>query len=93
MNFSKVQETIYLGKGCRQCTSSISKLETNWLNSLNISEKYRNKSIKINNRIFYPDAIDAQNKIIYEFYGDFWHGNPKIFNANDVNKYNKKNIW
>jgi G:T-mismatch repair DNA endonuclease (very short patch repair protein) len=23
-----------------------------------------------------------------EFYGDFWHGNPKVYNRNDVNRVN-----
>jgi len=36
------------------------------------------------------------NKKIIEFYGDFWHSNPKIFEANDIHKIKKikcSEIW
>ena len=36
------------------------------------------------------------DKKIIEFYGDFWHSNPKIFEANDVHKIKKikcSKIW
>jgi hypothetical protein len=40
----------------------------------------------LNNRIIKVDAIDSINKIIYEFYGDYWHGNPCIYNPKEINK-------
>ena len=27
---------------------------------------------------------------IHEFYGDFWHGNPAIYNPDDLNRANHK---
>lgn len=30
------------------------------------------------------DAFDPLTNTIYEFYGDFWHGNPKKFNELDI---------
>lgn len=27
--------------------------------------------------------------IIYEFYGDFWHGNPNIYKCDEINSVNK----
>lgn len=33
--------------------------------------------IKISGRIFKVDGFDPIINTIYEFYGDFWHGNPK----------------
>lgn len=76
------------GSGCMKCSfSCISKLETEWLDSLNIPVECRNKSIIINKRRFYPDGIDDVNKIIYEFYGDRVHGNPRIYNKNEYCKW------
>ena len=28
--------------------------------------------------------------MIYEFHGDFWHGNPKLYNQISINKRNGK---
>lgn len=29
---------------------------------------------------------------IYEFYGDYWHGNPNIYNPKHINRNNKKSF-
>lgn len=68
------------GKGCPKCTFKISKPEIEFLDFLNI--KNRHVYIKPYN----VDGYDKRKKIIYEFLGDFYHGNPEIFNKNDYNK-------
>jgi len=78
------------GSGCPKCVNGISKKEIEWLNYLNIPEKNRNILLKIDGYKFFPDGIDYNNKIIYEFYGDYWHGNPKLFNPNDINQSSNK---
>lgn len=77
------------GKGCKLCCNNISKQEIKWLNYLNISEEYRHKSIKANNKWYFLDGLNPTTNTIYEFYGDYWHGNPDKFKANDINKKNK----
>ena len=54
----------------------------------------RKSTIKINGKWFYPD-IRIDKNIIIEFYGDYWHANPKIFKSNDVIHHNlkAKKIW
>ena len=32
------------------------------------------------------DTYHAPSNTIYEYYGDYWHGNPTIFNPSDFNK-------
>ena len=76
------------GKGCWRCYNKVSKLEIAWLDSLNIPKENRNKFIKIKQKIFNVDALTGN--IVYEFYGDFWHGNPKKYNPGDMNIVNKK---
>lgn len=73
------------GHGCDKCRSSISKIETVWLDTLNIPKEYRQSIIKIDGRKFKVDAYDPTTNTIYEFYGDYWHGNPKKFSPDDFN--------
>ena len=74
------------GQGCPKCVGYISKKETLWLDSINVPEEFRQKSIKINGKNFNTDATDIINKIVWEFYGDYWHGNLKIYDPNKINK-------
>jgi hypothetical protein len=39
---------------------------------------------------FFLDAWDEETNTAYEFHGDYYHGNPNIFNAEDINKTTKK---
>jgi hypothetical protein len=78
------------GKGCSKCHSIISKLEVQWLDILNIPEENRHKLFKINGRIIKVDAYDPITNTIYEFYGDYWHGNPNVYPPHDLNDNSKK---
>lgn len=75
---------------CPYCNNGHSEPEIAWLNSLNVPKEFKNKTIKINNRTFKPDAIDEINKIIWEFYGHYYHGNSNKYEPNDINFFNKK---
>ncbi|MFZ4795968.1 MAG: zinc-ribbon domain-containing protein [Bacteroidia bacterium] len=68
----------------------ISKKEILWLDSINIELKHRHKTLIINNKKYQVDAYVEETNTIYEFYGDFWHGNPKIYNPEKNNYKNKK---
>ncbi len=87
--FQKAQSHWY-GHGCRKCNKSISKSETAWLDSLNIpnDKNYRNVTIQSENTKYNVDAV--YNGVIYEFYGDYWHGNPIIYKSDDMNTTVKK---
>jgi len=78
------------GQGCSKCSYNVSKIEQIWLNSLNIPENCRQKIIKINNKTFKVDAYVPETNTIYEFYGDYWHGNPKKYSAEKINPHSKK---
>ena len=66
--------------GCPRCQFIISEPETEFLDHINII----NRQIRISNKRV--DGYDPQTKTIYEFLGDYWHGNPRIFNGGDYNK-------
>lgn len=76
------------GSGCKICNNKLSRIENEWLDSLGI--KNRQISIKINNHNFYLDGYDPKTNTVYEFYDDYWHGNPQIYNKNDINPSSKK---
>ncbi len=82
------------GKGCLRCTSNISKPETAWLNSLNIPDdkEHRQVRIKTPSKTYTVDGFEPETNTIYEFLGDFWHGNLKRYSANKINKHNKKTM-
>lgn len=76
------------GHGCSKCVGSVSRLETKWLDMLNIPLEGRGVSIRIGNKRMIVDGLN--NNTIYEFYGDYWHGNPKIYSSDKLNTHNSK---
>lgn len=79
-----------MGQRCPKCSNNyISQIEVKWLNSLGVPIKYRQKSLFINGKKYRVDAFDSTTNTIYEFYGDFWHGNPKVYNPTNINWRNK----
>lgn len=82
------------GKGCFACglSNTISRVETKWLDSLNIPLELRNYKIKQSGESFNVDGFDPETNTVYEFYGDYWHGNPQKFAPNEINPSNKKSF-
>jgi hypothetical protein len=75
------------GKGCPTCGLhvGISKICKEWLDSFNNPNILREKPIKIGNRRFVPDGYDPKTNTVYEINGDFWHGNPEVFDLDKLN--------
>lgn len=44
----------------------------------------------IPNSTFKADGFSMKDNMIFEYHGDFWHGNPKIYNPSDINQKAKK---
>ena len=85
------------GCGCPICSneSFISKKECKWLDEiikLPKSKEYRQKEIFINGQRFVVDGFNPITNTVYEFYGDYWHGNPKKFNSLYFNKHLNANM-
>ena len=77
-------------QGCAKCSNWMnSKPEKQWLDYINLPKKYRQKTIIINKRKFIVDGLDPKTNTVYEFYGDYWHGNPKIYNLNNIHPLRK----
>lgn len=76
------------GHGCRKCSNNSSNKEHAWLSSLNIYNR-QVRLLLINGTTMIADGYDPLTKTVYEFWGDFWHGNPAKYSPADVNPVNK----
>lgn len=78
------------GYGCIRCVSNSSKMENIWLDSFENPNIIRQFKLRIKNKTYNVDGFDPVNKIVYEYYGDFFHGNPKFYKKDDINPRSKK---
>lgn len=87
--------------GCQRCCfNKGSKVALEWLKSIeeregiiiqcSISPMGEFRIRTPNGRHYKADGYHASTNTIYEYYGDYWHGNPKIYNLSDINKTKKK---
>src|SRR3990167_7438698 len=92
--FEQIPSSHLYGFGCSKCSISVSKAETAWLNMLNIPNDIHHRQVKIyinekyDKKYFLVDGFDSKTNTIYEFYGDYWHGNPKIYNKDNKHPEN-----
>jgi hypothetical protein len=75
-----------------------SKIAIEWLDSImkkenifiqhagNIGEK----EIILNNKRIKFDGYCEKTNIVFEFHGDYFHGNPKMYKKDDMNLLSKK---
>lgn len=68
----------YRGQGCPKCVGHVSRKETEWLDSLGIQN--RQVCHFVNGRKFIFDGFCKETNTVYMFHGDYWHGNPKVYN-------------
>jgi hypothetical protein len=81
------------GSNCIKCANgNYSKVQMDWLNLLenlnNIKIQHIVNSIefRIPTTKYKADGYCKETNTIYEFHGDYWHGNPKIFSSDRINK-------
>ena len=92
--FTQTPDGHISGNGCIKCNyMGYSKKQIQWLdfisilNNINIQHAINNKEHTIKN-IGKVDGYCEENNTVYEFHGDFWHGNPMRFNILDENNMN-----
>lgn len=76
--------------GCPICTYSVSKPETSWLDDLGIDMSLRQARIRLEGKSRSVDAFDPSTNTVYEFWGSWWHGDPKVFPPDGFHKVAKK---
>ena len=87
--FEQVASSHMSGRGCSKCTYRVSKKEKRWLDTLNVPNEYRQKTLQmLSGKRYHVDAYDPLTNTVYEFNGDYWHGNPEKYNPDDLNEMN-----
>ena len=79
------------GHGCDRCVPKHSKQQIEWLTYCSIrhpgirhAENYGEYRIPGTN--YKADGFDdTDTNTVYEYQGDFWHGNPSVFSPLDIN--------
>jgi hypothetical protein len=84
------------GRGCIKCSkigyskSSIKYLDfISKYNNIFIQHALNDKEYIIANTNYKADGYCEETNTIYEFHGDLWHGNPKIFNPEIISYFGK----
>jgi hypothetical protein len=83
--------------GCYLCKKGkqYSKSQIVWLlflqkyYNINIQHAENGGEYNIENTKYKADGYCKETNTIYEFHGDLWHGNPKIYNDYDINPVTK----
>lgn len=82
--------------GCLKCVSNNhSKAQIEWLKYLTIKDGYIQHMLNdgeycIPDSKYKVDGYNSKLNIVYEYHGDYWHGNPKCFPKEALNKTVKK---
>jgi hypothetical protein len=89
-DYSQTPHAHLAGYGCSRCVANSSKKENAWLDSLNLSTLLRQHKIAIGRRRFTVDGYDPATNTVYEFNGDYFHGNPRFFDSVWVHRMSKQ---
>lgn len=78
---------IYCASGCPKCSHTVSHKEQVWLQQQGVpdTEASRQVTIHIDDVWYKVDGYIESTNTIYEFWGDFWHGNPEVYSELDIN--------
>lgn len=79
--------------GCPKCANKrVSKSEQQWLNYIGVPSDKKSRQVQIyaNGVLYTVDGFVADTNTVYEFLGDFWHGNPKIYESNKLHSVDKR---
>lgn len=75
------------GRGCNFCRGRVSKKETRWLNQLGVAIEFRQKLLVMKSgKRYHADAYVTSTNTVYEFNGDYWHGNPQKYKPEAINE-------
>ena len=92
-SFIKMPNKHLQGQGCPSCNlyQPFSLKERLWTKSFhNKNMKYNFSIDLIDGSAVNVDAIDVKNNIVYQFHGDYWHGNPEMYDLDKINATSKK---
>lgn len=90
-HFNQIANNHLMGAGCPACSLSYGQKENEWLDSKSIAMEHRQHKITFSDGSYViADGYDPTTNTVYEFWGDYWHGNPSVYNMSDFNVHNSK---
>jgi hypothetical protein len=95
-DFPQTPDSHLRGVGCPDCKPNYSEKQIEWLkfievlHKINIQHAMNGGEFTIPTTKYKADGYCKDTNAIYEFHGDLWHGNPKIFNSNDTSFFGVK---
>lgn len=95
---ARIANRTSLSRGCPHCANSkgYSNGQILWLTQIEMNEDISiQHALKPGGEynisgVGKVDGFCIVTNTVYEYHGDFWHGNPKIYNHNDTNPISKK---
>ncbi len=89
-----------LQQGCPCCANDkkYSEACTDWLNlimkteNIHILHALNGGEFKVPNTPYSADGYCVETNTIYEFHGDYWHGNPNMYDPEVINQVNYKTM-
>ena len=82
-------------RGCRYCGSKRRQKQNDWLDFIGLpnSEKHREVTIRFKSGGYcFADGFDSELNVVYEFNGDYFHGNPKKYPADLINRFSGRTM-
>jgi len=78
-------------QGCPYCKIvGVSKKEDKWLDLVGVPKESRRHKFRFGKRLITVDGFNKETNTVYEFYGDYWHGNPNKYKREVMNTIAKK---
>jgi hypothetical protein len=82
---------------CQRCSQKgYSKAQIEWLthvaNDSNIHLQHAENSSEFKIGPYKVDGYCEETRTVYEFHGDFWHGNPKFHDPEEIHPVGKKSF-
>ena len=94
--FEQIPKNHCNNHGCPECCNNqYSKISIEWLDFISkkdnilIKHAENHGEYKIPNTRLKADGYCKETNTIYEFHGDYWHGNPKVFEPNEKTYFGK----
>jgi G:T-mismatch repair DNA endonuclease (very short patch repair protein) len=95
--FQKIASDHLAGQGCIKCKpKKHSKLATLWLEYMSVRDKViiqhanNGGEHRVKNTLYHSDGFCENTNTLYEFHGTYWHGDPRRYKADEMNKQMNK---
>lgn len=73
-------------QGCPRCADNVSKAEMKWLTAVGVPNNPEHRQVPIVGSRMKADGMIGQT--VYEFFGTYWHGDPRKYAPDSVNVKN-----